>query len=98
MQRYLPTDGIKQLYRATVSSNQGLTRPVDHRLQRSIAGVLIRVQTLAMAGDAVLVDDGEAKAAFACCHDQAVHWSKSVGQCTNSVLSLDMSSHVMGVS
>jgi len=84
--------------RRAVSGNQCLTGPFDHSLQWRRAGVLIRVQTLAVAGDTVLVDDGEAEAAFARCHDQAVHWSKSVGQCANSVLSLDMSSHGFGVS
>jgi hypothetical protein len=36
-------------------------------------------------------------AAFASGHDQAVHWCKSVGQGTDSILGMDLSSHVLGV-
>jgi hypothetical protein len=62
-----------------LSGNQCLTGTIDHGLQRFSAGVLIGVQTLAVAGDTVFVDQCEAEAAFASGHDQAVHWSKSIG-------------------
>jgi hypothetical protein len=50
-----------------------------------------------MAGDAVLVDEGEAEATFARSHDQAVHGSEGVGEGANGILSLNLSSHVYGV-
>lgn len=50
-----------------------------------------------MTGDAVFVDQGEAEAAFASGHDQAVHRGKSVGEGADSILCVDLSRHVMGV-
>ena len=50
-----------------------------------------------MTSDAVFVDQGEAEAAFASGHDQAVHWSKSVGEGANGILSMDLSVHIIGV-
>lgn len=50
-----------------------------------------------MTGDAMFVDQGEAEAAFASGHDQAVHWSKSVGKGANGILSMDLSGHIIGV-
>jgi hypothetical protein len=66
--------GLLLLQPFRLSGNQCLTGTVDHGLQRFSAGVLIRVQTLAVAGDTVLVDQSEAESAFASGHDQAVHW------------------------
>jgi hypothetical protein len=80
--------------RRTVSGDECLTRAVDHGLQRFRAGVLIGVKAFAVTGDAMLVDDGEAEAAFARCHDQAVHRSEGVGEGADCSLGLDMSSHV----
>lgn len=50
-----------------------------------------------MTSDAVFVDQGEAEAAFASGHDQAVHWGKSVGEGANGILSVDLSVHIIGV-
>ena len=50
-----------------------------------------------MTSDAVFVDQGEAEAAFASSHDQAVHWGKSVGEGANGILSVDLSVHIIGV-
>jgi hypothetical protein len=75
----------------SASGDQSLARTLDHGLQRLGAGVLIGVQALAVTSDTVFVDNGEAEAAFASGHDQAVHWCEGVGQCMDSV-SL-MSSH-----
>jgi hypothetical protein len=44
----------------------------------------------------MFVDQGEAEAAFASGHDQAVHWGKSVGEGANGILSVD-SGHIIGV-
>jgi hypothetical protein len=76
------------------SGNQCLAGTLDHGLQRFRAGILIGVQALAVTSNTVFVDDGEAEAAFARSHDQAVHGSKSIGERADSILSLDMSSHV----
>ena len=62
-----------------VLGDKCLTSTLDHSLQRLCAGILIGVQAFAVTGDAVFVDQGEAEAAFASGHNQAVHWSKSVG-------------------
>ena len=75
------------------SGNQGLARAVDDRLQRFGAGVLVRIQAFAVTSDTVFVDQGEAEAAFASGHDQAVHRCEGVGQGANSVLGMDLSRH-----
>ncbi|GBH11999.1 hypothetical protein KPSA1_05461 [Pseudomonas syringae pv. actinidiae] len=78
------------------SGDEGLTSTLDHSLQRLCAGVLIGVQAFAVTSDAVFVDDGEAEAAFASGHDQAVHRGKSMGKRVNCMLSLSI--HIQGVS
>jgi hypothetical protein len=75
----------------SASGDQSLACTLDHGLQRLGAGVLIGIQAFTVASNTVFVDDGEAEAAFASGHDQAVHWGEGVGQCMDSV-SL-MSSH-----
>ncbi len=66
------------MYQLKLSGNQGLTSTLDHRLQRFCDGVLVGVQAFAVTGDTVFVDQGEAEAAFASGHDQAVRWGKSM--------------------
>lgn len=85
--------GASGFQRSGVSGGEGLTGALDHRLQRLGAGILIGVQAFAVTSDTVFVDQGEAEAAFASSHDQAVHWSKSIGEGANGILSLDLSRH-----
>jgi hypothetical protein len=51
---------------------------------------------LAVPGDASLVDDGKAEAAFARCQDAAVERGKGLGQGANGSLHLVLSVHILG--
>src|SRR3989338_1733802 len=72
---------------------QCLAGPLDHPLQ-GFRGVLAWVQTLAMTGNALIVDEGKAEAAFARGLDLAVQRGEGVGQGVDGRLNLMLSGHV----
>jgi hypothetical protein len=78
------------------SGRQGLTGAIAHSLQVCTA-VLAWIEALAVLGNARMIDDGEAEAAFAGGHDSAIKWRKGAGEGANGILNLVLSIHLFGV-
>jgi hypothetical protein len=74
-----------------------LAGPIDDRLQRFGAVVLLGIQALAVASDTVFVDQGEAEAALAWGNDKALQWGEGLRESANGTLKLMMICHYVEV-